>query len=84
MHIALYTALNKLGYNSYHMVEAVLDSANDSLVHWNRAVRAKYYNEGQVCLDPEGFEKMLWRYDVCLPISALDCECFVVKDVLDC
>lgn len=66
------------------MVEAVLDSANDSLVHWNRAVRAKYYNEGQVCLDREGFEMMLWRYDVCIPISALDREYFVVEDGLDC
>jgi hypothetical protein len=60
---ALYTALNGLGYNSYHMAEAALDHRNGSLKHWQAAIVAKYYDLGEEFRGRE-FDRMLWRYDV--------------------
>lgn len=40
--LAMYTALGKLGYKSYHMTEAMLNANKGSLTTWNEAVEAKY------------------------------------------
>lgn len=60
---ALYTALNELGYNCYHMTECCLDFRNDSLQHWNRAIDVKRRGYGKE-LKRRHFDLMLWRYDV--------------------
>lgn len=64
--LALYTALNKLGYNCYHMAECSLDAANDSLLLWRQAIEAKYHGKGRM-FEGKDFDQMLWRYDVSKP-----------------
>ena len=60
---ALWIALRKLGYSTYHMAECNLDSVNDSLVNWDAAIQAKMYGCGKPWAG-EDFDKMLWNYDV--------------------
>ncbi|KAL2858963.1 P-loop containing nucleoside triphosphate hydrolase protein [Aspergillus pseudodeflectus] len=68
--MSLYTALNELGYNCYHMAEAALDHRNLSLKHWQEAIVARYYELGEE-YKGEDFDKMLWRYDAVTDIPSI-------------
>ncbi|KAL2787025.1 P-loop containing nucleoside triphosphate hydrolase protein [Aspergillus keveii] len=68
--MSLYTALNELGYNCYHMAEAALDHRNGSLKHWQAAIVAKYYDLKEDYRG-EDFDRMLWRYDAVTDIPSI-------------
>ena len=60
--IALYTALNMLGYKSYHCAEIRL-TAPGTYDLWNEALRAKYHGKGKRYGKAE-FDKLLGDYSV--------------------
>lgn len=63
-HPALYTALGKLGYKSYHMVEAfVPENRGTHLPCWHEAIRAKLLGTGKE-YGREEFDKVLGNYSV--------------------
>ena len=64
--VAMYVALRKLGYNTYHFLETSLNRANEHHKLWTEALNAKYYNRGKE-FQGEDFDKMLWSYQVCAP-----------------
>ncbi|KAL3456151.1 NAD dependent epimerase/dehydratase [Aspergillus heterothallicus] len=68
--MSLYTALNELGYNCYHMAEAALDYRNGSLTNWNKAIVAKYDEIGEE-FRGEDFDKMLCAYDAVTDIPSI-------------
>ncbi|KAL4862402.1 hypothetical protein BDV12DRAFT_178872 [Aspergillus spectabilis] len=76
--MSIYAALKQLSYNCYHMSECCLDSANSSLVLWNRAIEAKYYGKGTKFVGKD-FDQMLWRYDA---ITDIPCILFV-EELMD-
>lgn len=59
--VSLLMALQKLGFNAYHMVEAV-KSPQTSFGCWSEAIKAKYYGEGKKFGRAE-FDKLLGDYD---------------------
>ena len=56
----MYTALGKLGYKSYHMVEA---GKNKHSPYWLEALTAKVYGKGKE-YGLEEFDKLLKDYSV--------------------
>ena len=67
---ALWNALGKLGYNSYHMVECGLDKANGSFDIWGPALEAKAQGRPHNLHTAEDFDQALWRYDAVTDIPA--------------
>lgn len=61
-------ALNVLGIRSYHWNEVLSNKNNGHLQLWLKAVRAKYDGLGDP-FEGEDFDRMLWDYDVCIPMS---------------
>lgn len=61
------TALQRLGYKCYHMVEA---GNTRSFRYWLEALEAKYENKGKPYRRSE-FDKLLGQYSVshCIPCS---------------
>ncbi|KAL4880596.1 NAD dependent epimerase/dehydratase [Aspergillus karnatakaensis] len=57
--MSLYVALKQLGYTPYHCAECSMDLKNGSLLHWNRAIDAKYHCKGPV-YQGRDFDQMLW------------------------
>ncbi|BCS24050.1 sulfotransferase family protein [Aspergillus puulaauensis] len=76
--LSLYTALNELGYNCYHMTECCLDFRNDSLLYWNKAIDVKRRGYGRE-LKRRHFDLMLWRYDA---VTDFPCTLFV-EELMD-
>lgn len=71
-HPALWTALNKLGYISYHGLEASLGNANGSLDFWGDAINAKLNGATQhIPRTAKDFDKVLWRYDAVTDLPCL-------------
>lgn len=60
---AMKKALDKLGYNPYHMVECIKKSHEHHLFYWHQALSAKYLDEGKLYGRTE-FDKFLANYDV--------------------
>lgn len=58
----MYTALRQLGYNCYHMAEAIKNPSRD-LNLWSDAVEAKYLKKGEP-YGREEFDKLFGDYDV--------------------
>ena len=58
------TALNKLGYNSYHMEQCLMNWKKYHLQYWLEALRAKYQGRGKPYGKSE-FDKVLGEYSVC-------------------
>jgi Sulfotransferase domain len=52
---------------SYHISECALDAENGSVVYWDQAIDAKLFGKGKKW-EGKDFDKMLWRYDVCLSV----------------
>lgn len=70
---ALYTALNKLGYRSYHMLETGNNKKDKHYDCWLEALTIKYYGKGKPYGRAE-FDKLLGKYSVsrnCLSIIVL-------------
>ena len=61
----MYSAFNKLGYRSYHMLEAAGPSnAKDRHINcWQEALNYKVYGIGKPYL-PADFDKILQKYSV--------------------
>ena len=64
--LAMQTALQQLGYKSYHMVEA---GRTRTFEYWLEAVRAKYLGDAQP-YQREEFDKLLGEYSVRDPVTA--------------
>ena len=60
---ALYTALGKLGYKSYHYIENGNNKKDNHIYCWLEAMIAKVYGEGEVYGRSE-FDRILGRYSV--------------------
>ncbi|KAL4810928.1 hypothetical protein BDV18DRAFT_155541 [Aspergillus unguis] len=76
--MSLCSALNSLGYNTYHMTEACLHYRSGSLKDWNQAIAAKYYGKGRE-YKGEDFDRILWDYDA---VTDIPCILFV-DELLD-
>ncbi|KAL4787328.1 hypothetical protein BJX76DRAFT_354274 [Aspergillus varians] len=76
--MSLYTALNELGYTSYHMTECWLNHRNNSLLDWNKAIDAKFFGKRKR-FRGEDFDRMLWRYDA---ITDFPCI-FFAEELMD-
>lgn len=63
----MYTALGKLGYKSYHMVEA---GKNRHANYWLEALTAKVYGTGKGYGKAE-FDKLLKEYSVRVPLRCV-------------
>lgn len=61
--LAMKKALDKLGYNPYHLVECIKKSHEHHLVYWHQALEAKYLDKGKPYGRTE-FDKFLGNYDV--------------------
>ncbi|EHK96657.1 hypothetical protein M7I_7637 [Glarea lozoyensis 74030] len=71
--MTMYTALNKLGYKSYHMLAAVTEprSVQDRhLVCWREALNYKVHGVGQPYTGAD-IDKILQYHSVILPIFLL-------------
>lgn len=66
--MSIFTALQMLGYNPYHMVVAM-----GHLDLWREALRAKYLGQGKPW-EREEFDKLLGKYDSVADVPAI---CFV-------
>jgi hypothetical protein len=60
---ALYTALDKLGYRSYHYIETRYNKKHNHIRCWLEALNAKLYGTGKRYGGPE-FDKVLAKYTV--------------------
>ena len=69
--MSLITALGKLGYRSYHMVEAV-KSAKSAFPIWTEGLNAQYHGKGEK-LGKEEFDRLLGKYDA---VADAPCVCF--------
>lgn len=63
----MYSAFNKLGYRSYHMLEAAgpSNSKDRHINCWQEALDYKVYGVGKPYL-PADFDKILQKYSVSL------------------
>lgn len=66
----MYTALQKLGFKSYHMGETFYNKEGSHPL-WLEALEAKYQGKGRPYGKAE-FEKLLGKYDVRLRFSLLN------------
>lgn len=67
--LSTYTALNKLGYHTYHMSE-VMKRPRTNLSLWSEAYEAKYDGKGKAW-GREEFDKMLGDYDALLDVPCI-------------
>jgi len=71
----LYTALGKLGYKSYHMLEIAISEESKKNSHmfcWDEGLRAKLYGEGKP-YGREEFDKVLGSYSA---VADIPSACF--------
>lgn len=61
--VAIYTALNKLGYNCYHMAEVPKNKGNKHFWYWYEAMVIKFYSKGKP-YGPAELDKVLENYSV--------------------
>jgi len=75
--MSLKTALDKLGYKSYHFAEAAMNTAKrGDLLYWIEALKAKIYGTGKP-YGPAEFEKLLQNYS-----AVTDAPCVNFSDEL--
>lgn len=64
------TALNKLGYHSYHMEQCLMNWKRFHPHYWLEALRAKYQGKGKQYGQNE-FDKVLGEYDVLVALQII-------------
>lgn len=63
LHVALQTALNTLGYRTYHYTEIFKNRQDPQVEYWTEALKAKIYGNGRRYGRVE-FDRLLWSYSV--------------------
>lgn len=66
--LALYLALQELGYTPWHMCEPI-DDPRRMYHQWTEAMNCKYFNQGKP-YDREDFDRLRGKYDALLDIPA--------------
>ncbi|KAK5744566.1 hypothetical protein LTR17_001961 [Elasticomyces elasticus] len=71
--MSTWTALNKLGFPSYHMLECNLNKLHGNSFHlWRSAIEAKYHNgKGRKLVTADDFDELLWRYQAVSDIPTI-------------